>query len=67
MTNIDVINALNLHVLLTRELDHLNATAPTDRPLTEDEVDERIVRMSQLIDVSEYLLHEDYKTEKAQL
>lgn len=67
MTTIEVIDALNLHVLLTRELDHLNATAPTDRPLTEEEVDERIVRMSQLIDVSEYLLNEDYKTEKSTL
>lgn len=60
---VEVKTALNLHSLLTQELDHLNATAPTDRPLNEDEVDERIVRMNQITKVSEYLLSEDATTE----
>jgi len=64
---LNVDTALTLHSLLTAELAHLNETAPTDRPLTEDEVDERIVLMHQISDVSKVVLVDGLKTQMSRL
>lgn len=64
---LNVDTALTLHSLLTAELTHLNETAPTDRPLNEEEIDERIVLMHQIADVSKVVLVDGLKTQMSRL